>query len=309
MLRLDRFVAIKVLSPAYSHQSAARLRFAREAKAAAAIVHDNIVAIYGVDSCNGLPYLVMPYIKGESLQRRIDRQAPLALDEILEISLQIARGLQAAHDLGVIHRDIKPANILLPQSVSRVLITDFGLARAVDDATLTSSGMIAGTPAFMSPEQAGGNAIDTRSDLFSLGSVMYAMTCGHPPFRADSAYGVMRRIIDEPHRKLCHLRSETPIWLQQIIDQLLEKKPAKRFTTAAELAEHLEKCLVFPAARPAAATNAQTASCWLASTLARDCWIRFDRRSLRLVAAIASNLSRHQRFSERRALQRRLRHR
>ncbi len=242
---LDRFVAIKVLNPTYAHQSAARLRFAREAKAAAAIVHDNIVAIFGVDSCNGLPYLVMPYVKGESLQRRIERQSPLSIEAILEISLQIARGLQAAHDQGVIHRDIKPANILLPESVSRVVITDFGLARAVDDAALTRSGVIAGTPSYMSPEQASGGPIDTRSDLFSLGSVMYAMTCGHPPFHAETAYGMMRRIIDEPHQRLSHSRPDIPVWLQQLVDHLLEKNPAKRIATAAELAGYLERCLAY----------------------------------------------------------------
>ena len=250
---LDRFVAIKVLSPTFSHQSAARQRFAREAKAAAAVVHDNVVAIFGVDHCQGLPYLVMPYIKGESLERRINREAPLAVEEILEISVQIARGLQAAHDQGVIHRDIKPANILLPQSVSRVLITDFGLARAANDATLTQSGTVAGTPAYMSPEQARGDSVDASSDLFSLGSVMYAMVCGYPPFRAESSYGILRRIIDEPHRPLQQIRTDIPRWFHAIVNRLLAKKPYNRFATAAELAEHLELCLAHvrqPTANP-----------------------------------------------------------
>lgn len=240
---LDRFVAIKVLSPTYAHQPAARQRFAREAKAAAAVVHDNVVAIFGVERCNDLPYLVMPYVKGESLQKRIDREAPLSLEAILEISVQIARGLQAAHDQGVIHRDIKPANILLPQSVSRVLITDFGLARAADDATLTHSGTIAGTPAYMSPEQARGDAVDARTDLFSLGCVIYAMATGHPPFRAESSYGILRRIIDDAHRPLNQECSDLPRWFARIVDQLLAKQPAQRFASAAVLAEHLEACL------------------------------------------------------------------
>lgn len=240
---LDRFVAIKVLSPTYAHQPAARQRFAREAKAAAAVVHDNVVAIFGVDRCNDLPYLVMPYVKGESLQKRIDREAPLSLEAILEISVQMARGLQAAHDQGVIHRDIKPANILLPQSVSRVLITDFGLARAADDATLTHSGTIAGTPAYMSPEQARGDVVDARTDLFSLGCVIYAMATGHPPFRAESSYGILRRIIDDAHQPLNQARSDLPRWFARIVDQLLAKQPAQRFASAAVLAEHLEACL------------------------------------------------------------------
>ena len=240
---LDRYVAVKVLSPSYAHQSAARLRFDREAKAAAAVVHENVVAIHGVDSCNGLPYLVMPYVKGESLQRRIEREAPLSIESMLEISLQIASGLQAAHELGLVHRDIKPANILLPQSVSRVLITDFGLARAADDANLTSSGVIAGTPAYMSPEQARGENVDGRTDLYSLGSLMYAMACGHPPFRSESSYGVLRRITDDRHRQLRQVQPNVPQWFESIVDRLLEKKPKDRFSSADALASHLENCL------------------------------------------------------------------
>ncbi|QDV47122.1 Serine/threonine-protein kinase PrkC [Stieleria neptunia] len=240
---LDRFVAIKVLSPAYAGHSAARQRFAREAQAAAAILHDNVIAIYGVDHWKDMPYLVMPYIKGESLQQRIDRAAPLALENVLEISLQIARGLAAAHDQGLVHRDIKPANILMPASVSRVIITDFGLARTADDASLTRSGVLAGTPQYMSPEQAQGEAIDGRTDLFSLGSVIYAMACGRPPFRAETPYGVLRKITDQPHRPLSQLRDDLPTWLESIVDRLLQKDPAKRFDDAHQLAAHLEECL------------------------------------------------------------------
>lgn len=240
---LDRFVAIKVLNPAYTGQSASRKRFAREAQAAAAVLHDNVIAIYGVDHWNDMPYLVMPYIKGESLQQRIDRTAPLCLEDMLGISLQIARGLAAAHDQGLVHRDIKPANILMPASVSRVIITDFGLARTADDASLTHSGVLAGTPQYMSPEQAKGDAIDGRTDLFSLGSVMYAMACGRPPFRADTPYGVLRKITDEPHRPLSRVRDDTPAWFEAIVDRLLQKEPSKRFDSAHELAAHLEDCL------------------------------------------------------------------
>jgi serine/threonine-protein kinase len=240
---LNRFVAIKVLNPIFGSTSAGRKRFAREAQAAAAVVHENVIAIHGVDEWNDTPYLVMPYIKGESLQQRIDRTAPLSLENTLEISLQIARGLAAAHDQGLVHRDIKPANILMPESVSRILITDFGLARAADDVSLTCSGVISGTPQYMSPEQARGEAIDTKTDLFSLGSVMYTMLCGHPPFRAETSYGVLRRITDHPHRQLSQIQSTTPTWLESIVDRLLQKDPSKRFTSAHELAQTLEDCL------------------------------------------------------------------
>ncbi len=240
---LDRYVAIKVLNPLFSSSSAARRRFAREAQAAAAVVHENVIAIHGVDTWNELPYLVMPYIKGESLQQRIDRTAPLSIESTLEISLQIARGLSAAHDQGLVHRDIKPANILVPFSVSRVLITDFGLARAADDASVTRTGVIAGTPQYMSPEQARGQTVDQRTDLFSLGGVMYAMACGHPPFRADSTYGILRRITDEPHRRLSELEPSVPKWFDNVVDRLLQKEPGKRFESAKQLGDHLEECL------------------------------------------------------------------
>lgn len=240
---LDRFVAIKVLDPAIAHSSAARRRFVREAQAAAAVIHDNVISIFGVDHSGNHPFLVMPYAKGESLQQRIDRSGPLGDEDILNIALQIARGLAAAHDQGLVHRDIKPANILMPAGVSRILLTDFGLARAADDASLTRSGVIAGTPQYMSPEQITGQPVDGRADLFSLGSVMYAMACGHPPFRADTPYAVLKRIVEQPHRSISHVRADSPRYLVEILDRLLEKDPLRRFQSAEALADHLEHCL------------------------------------------------------------------
>ncbi len=240
---LNRYAAIKVLAPHYASSGAARQRFAREAQAAAAVVHDNVIAIHGVAEYNGLPYLVMPYVKGVSLQKRIDKDGPLSVPEILRIAMQISKGLTAAHDQGLVHRDIKPGNILLPENVERVLITDFGLARAADDASLTRSGVIAGTPQYMSPEQAKGEGIDHRSDLFSLGSVMYAMATGHPPFRAETPYGILRRITDNPHRPVLEIRSDVPPWLCSVIDRLLAKNASDRFASAEEIAALLEDCL------------------------------------------------------------------
>ena len=240
---LNRYAAIKVLAPHYASSGAARQRFAREAQAAAAVVHDNVIAIHGVDEFNGVPYLVMPYIKGASLQKRINVDGTQSTEEILRIAMQAARGLAAAHDQGLVHRDIKPGNILLPENVERVLITDFGLARAADDASLTRSGVIAGTPQYMSPEQARGEGIDHRSDLFSLGSVMYAMCTGHPPFRAETPYGILRRITDNAPRPIRELNPDIPDWLCGVVDRLLAKNPADRFSSAAEVAQLLENCL------------------------------------------------------------------
>jgi serine/threonine protein kinase len=240
---LNRYVAIKALAPHLAASGAARRRFAREAQAAAAVNHDNVVAIHGVAEWNGLPYLVMPYVRGESLQKRIDQQGPCGLSEILRVGLQIAAGLTAAHAQGLVHRDIKPANILLEDGVERLKITDFGLARAVDDASLTRTGIIAGTPQYMSPEQARGEAIDSRSDLFSLGSVLYAMCTGRPPFRAETSYGILRRITDTEPRPIREVNPDIPEWLDGIIKRLLAKDPNSRFSTANDVAAVFEQCL------------------------------------------------------------------
>ncbi len=240
---LDRYVAIKTLSPMLAASGSARQRFSREARAAAAVVHDNVSEIYGVAEANGLPYLVMPYVRGASLQKRIDEAGPLTLVEILRIGMQTAAGLAAAHAQGLVHRDIKPANILLSEGVERVQITDFGLARAADDASLTKTGVIAGTPQYMSPEQARGDGVDYRSDLFSLGSMLYAMCTGRPPFRAETTYGILRRITDEQPRSIREVNPEIPLWLCCIVAKLHAKSPEDRYESAAEVSETLSQCL------------------------------------------------------------------
>jgi serine/threonine protein kinase len=244
-LPLNRYVAIKVLAAELATSGPARKRFAREAQAAAAVVHDHVVAIHAVDESGRLPYLVMPYIAGRSLQERIDHDGPLVVTEILRIGMQVASGLAAAHAQGLVHRDIKPANILLENGVERVKITDFGLARAVDDASLTRSGVIAGTPLYMSPEQTRGEPLDHRSDLFSLGSVLYAMSAGHSPFRTDNTMGVLRRICDDAPRPLREVNRDIPAWLGLVVEKLLQKSPADRFQSAAEVAELLGQYLAY----------------------------------------------------------------
>lgn len=242
---LDRMVAIKILAPHLATSGAARQRFAREAKAAAAVLHPNVVAIHGVSDggSSGLPYLVMPYVRGATLQARIDLEGGLPLIEILQVAAQVADGLGAAHQQGLVHRDIKPANIMLEDGVERVSIMDFGLARTVDDATLTQSGVIAGTPQYMSPEQARGDSVDTRSDLFSLGSLLYVMSTGHPPFRAETAYGILRRITDETARPVREVRPDLPLWLGTLIGRLHAKSVDDRFQSASEVADVLRGCL------------------------------------------------------------------
>jgi eukaryotic-like serine/threonine-protein kinase len=255
---LHRVVAIKVLAPQLAASANARRRFTREARAAASVSHDHVVSIHAVDEVRGLPFLVMPCIAGRSLQDRIHRGGPLETREVLRIGMQVAQGLAAAHAQGLIHRDIKPANILLENGVERVKITDFGLARAVDDASLTQSGVVAGTPEYMAPEQARGEPVDARSDLFSLGSVLYAMTTGHPPFRARTVMAVLRRVSDEEARPIRAVNPEAPAWLEAIVARLHAKDPAARFSTAAEVADVLGRHLAelqHPAPRPGGARH------------------------------------------------------
>ncbi len=240
---LNRYVAVKVLAPHLASSAAARRRFAREAQAAAAVVHPHVVAIYSVAASARLPYLVMPLVGGQSLQQRIDRAGSLEIQEVLRIGFQAALGRAAAHAQGLVHRDVKPANILLEKDVDRVLLTDFGLARAADDASLTRSGFVPGTPQFMSPEQARGDATDHRSDLFSLGSVLYTACAGHPPFRAETMMGVLKRICENDPRPLREINPDIPDWLCRVIDRLLDKDPSGRFESSAVLARILEQCL------------------------------------------------------------------
>src|SRR6185503_15344911 len=236
-------VALKLLAPALATNSLARARFVREARAAAGVIHDNVVPIHAVDECAGLPYLVMQFVKGRTLAERIRATGPLRLEEILRIGAQTAAGLTAAHAQGLIHRDVKPGNILLENSVERVKLTDFGLARAVDDAGLTRTGELAGTPEFMSPEQAGNGAVDHRADLFSLGSVLYAMCTGASPFKADSVLAAIRKVCDEQPPPVHELNPALPRWLSDIVARLMAKAPAQRFQSAQELRELLEHYL------------------------------------------------------------------
>ncbi len=241
--KLHRVVAIKVMAGSLSAVGPARRRFVREARAAASVIHENVVAIHSVDDDGPVPYLVMAFVDGPTLQQRIDREGPLPLAEVLRIGKQIASGLAAAHAQGLVHRDVKPANILLENGVERVKITDFGLARAVDDPGLTHQGQVAGTPAYMAPEQASGGRVDARGDLFSLGSVLYAMCTGQPPFRGESVLAVLRRVCDETPRPVRRLNPEVPSWLEGLIARLHARDAAKRSGSAAEIAELLERRL------------------------------------------------------------------
>jgi serine/threonine protein kinase len=240
--KLRRVVAIKVLKPSLAVTSPPRKRFLREARSAAAVRHENVVAIYAVEDAQ-VPYLVMEYVGGRSLQQKLDETGALDLSDILNIGQQIARGLADSHATGLIHRDIKPSNIMLEDGSGRVKITDFGLARTVDDASVTQSGLIVGTPLYMSPEQALVGTIDQRSDLFSLGSVLYTACCGRTAFGAPTTLSVLKRLTEEMPRPIREITPETPERLCAIIAKLLAKTPSERYATASEVADLLERCL------------------------------------------------------------------
>jgi tRNA A-37 threonylcarbamoyl transferase component Bud32/sugar lactone lactonase YvrE len=241
--KLLRVVALKVLAAALAASGSARQRFAREARAAAAVRDDHVIDIHAVCDDGPLPYLVMEFIDGCTLETLLRKGGPLEVKQILRIGIQAASGLAAAHKQGLIHRDVKPANILLENGVQRVKITDFGLARAVDDASLTQSGLIAGTPLYMAPEQAAGEPIDPRTDLFSLGSVLYELCTGRPAFRASTTMAVLRRVCDETPRPIRAVNPDVPEPLCRLIERLQAKKPADRPASAKEVAETLTRLL------------------------------------------------------------------
>jgi serine/threonine-protein kinase len=242
--RLQRRVAIKVLPPELAFQQDIRQRFTREAQTAAKLSHPHIVPIHTVGEGHGLVYFVMGFVDGESVAGRIRRRGKLPVEEARRIMAESADALSAAHGFSIIHRDIKPDNILLEGSRGRVMVTDFGIAKALSGtsgATLTGVGVAIGTPAFMSPEQAAGEReIDGRSDLYSLGIVTYQMLTGELPFNAPSVAGILMKQITEPAPDVRARRPEVPEDLALAVSRCLEKDPENRWPTADALRRALE---------------------------------------------------------------------
>ena len=239
---LHRSVALKVMKRSIAENESSRQRFVLEARATAAIDHDHIVTIYQVGDHNGVPYLVMKYLEGQTLEDLLRKRKLLDPLESVRIARQIADGLNAAHSHNLIHRDIKPANIWLETLRNRVKILDFGLARVADsaDPNITQTGVILGTPAYMSPEQAAGLALDGRSDLFSLGTVLYRMTVGKPPFRGTNNLAILRSLsLDNPEPPE-NIVPHIPPRLSRLIMKLLEKEPGSRPGSASLVADMLE---------------------------------------------------------------------
>ena len=243
---LNRTVAIKILALHLIAIGSARERFIREARAVASLSHPHIVPMYDVVTDGQVPALVMQFIAGETLQRRISQRGAMPVEDVLQIGIQLADALSLAHSHGLVHRDIKPGNVLLEADGSRALLSDFGLVRALDDASLTHSGFLAGTPDYMSPEQARGHSVDERSDLFSLGGVLYTMLVGHPPFRALEPMAILNRICHERHRPACAAEPRVPLEVSQLIDRLLTKDPKHRIASAELVRDQLRELAKSP---------------------------------------------------------------
>jgi serine/threonine protein kinase len=239
---LGRKVALKTMLPAVAVRPDARERFFREAKAAAAIEHPHIVPILHVGEDGGVPFLAMPFLQGESLESRLERDSCLPPVEAARLAIDMADGLAAAHAHGLIHRDIKPGNCWLEGGPARVRLLDFGLARSEDDATrLTQLGAIVGTPGFMPPEQAQGQCADARADLFSLGCVLYVMTTGQRPFRGDSLFALLTSLSKDTPLAPHVLRADVPRALSDLILRLLAKDRDQRPASAHEVADQLRR--------------------------------------------------------------------
>ncbi|MFO0803864.1 MAG: serine/threonine-protein kinase [Gemmataceae bacterium] len=242
--RLKRRVALKVMLPQYATSNAARTRFLREARSQAAIEHDHVAAIFDVGLDRGVPYLAMPLLKGQSLADSLKANPNVPIAEAVRIAREIATGLAAAHAKNLVHRDIKPGNIWLEEKTRRVKILDFGLARAADgeDAdTVTQEGTPIGTPAYMSPEQARGETLDFRSDLFSLGAVMYLLITGRNPFRAKNATGMLLAVVNDMPPPLESMCPDAPPALAALTMSLLEKFPESRPHSTERVVEQLRE--------------------------------------------------------------------
>jgi formylglycine-generating enzyme required for sulfatase activity len=251
-VQLKRPVALKVLKSGAADNPAARERFVREAQAAAALEHEHIVTIYQVGEAGGVPFLAMQWLKGMSLEERLKRPGALSVPQVLRLGRQIACGLAAAHARGLVHRDIKPGNLWLEaEHGGRIRILDFGLARAVaDEVHLTQPGAIVGTPAYMAPEQARGEKVDHRCDLFSLGVVLYRLATGQLPFRGNNTVAVLAALTLDTPAPPRQVNPAVPPPLSDLIVQLLAKDPAGRPASAGEVADRLQALERPPALPP-----------------------------------------------------------
>jgi serine/threonine-protein kinase len=244
--KINRVVAIKAIPLAEEFQEEdlveARARFFREAEMAGRLNHPAIVTVYDAGEDQGLAYIAMEYLRGQHLSHFTDSARLLPSKSVMLLVARVADALHYAHRQNVVHRDIKPANIMFNQDTDELKITDFGIAR-LTDTSRTKTGIVLGTPSFMSPEQLEGRALDGRSDQFALGVSLYQLLCGQLPFRAESMPRLMHKIATEPHAPIRMVRPELPDCIDPIIDRVLAKPAEDRFANCAELASALRACV------------------------------------------------------------------
>ena len=238
-LTLKRPLAVKVLSPDLLLSTTAQERFRREAETVAQLSHPHIVPLHFIGNANDVFYLAMEYVDGESLADRITREGRIGVEDAARILREVASALDLAHRRGVIHRDIKPHNVLLERDSGRALVTDFGIARTAENASLTATGMVVGTPTYMSPEQVVGGTVDHRADLYALGVVGYEMLVGQPPFGGATPTEVLMRRVAEPAPPVEKARPDAPPALAAVINRCLEQDPARRFASGSEIVRAL----------------------------------------------------------------------
>jgi beta-lactam-binding protein with PASTA domain/predicted Ser/Thr protein kinase len=239
---LNRTVAIKVLSPQFADDDQFVARFRREAQAAAGLNHPNIVSVYDTGSQGDVHFIVMEYVEGRTLRDLIRQEGPLLPERAAEITEAVARGLAAAHEAGLVHRDVKPGNIMITRD-GEVKVMDFGIARTTSGDTLTQTAAILGTASYLSPEQAQGESVDARSDIYSVGCVLYEMLTGRPPFTGDSPVSIAYKHVGENPIPPSRINTDIPSGLEAVVMKCMAKNPENRYRTAIELRDDLARVL------------------------------------------------------------------
>ena len=254
---LERWVAVKVLHREISDQPDQLERFRREARAVAQLSHPNVVAVIDAGEDGGYPYIVFEYVPGETLKARIDSVGRLPLDEAAAYAIEIGRGLAAAHAQRLIHRDVKPQNVLI-DAEGRAKVTDFGIARSLESDGLTKTGRVLGTTDYVSPEQAMGHEVDSRSDIYSLGVLLYEMLTGEPPFKAETVVGVAMKHVHDPMPDTQTHRPDASAAVARVVERATSKDPAQRYRDMNEMLAELEAALEVEVARSGSASGEAT---------------------------------------------------